>query len=142
MGRLSVVLVSASALALAGCESMSPATYANFADNVVALRNYGNAKVAVVSMNDQSKLDAGCRLVGPITASGNRTIPQFIQDSFNEELKFANIHSLDQGAAQLRMTLVTAEFSSMSGLTNGWWDLAVNIENPAYGRSMTTSSRY
>ena len=67
---------------------------------------YPNAKLAVASMEDVSRFDSGCRLVGPITASGNRTVPQFVYDSFNEELKFANLYSTDQGASQLKLTLL------------------------------------
>jgi hypothetical protein len=137
--RFGIIVV---ALALSACESMSPATYSNFADNSVALRMYPNAKLAVTSMDDMSRFDSGCRLVGPITASGNRTVPQFIYDSFNEELKFANLYSTEQGAAQLKLTLLAASFSSVSGLTGGWWDFTVKLDNPANGRSVTANTKY
>lgn len=142
MKHLSIVFILLVGVSLSACESMSPATYANLADNSVALRLYPNAKVTVSSMTDQSKFDPGCRLVGPIMASGNRTVPQFIQDSFNEELKFGNIYSTDQDAAKLDMTLVSASFSSTSNLTSGWWDLTIKLDNPANSRSLTANSRY
>ena len=142
MKHLSVIGACILALGLSACESMSPATYSNFADNSVALRMYPNAKVAIASMEDTSRFDSGCRLVGPITASGNRTVPQFIYDSFNEELKFANIYSTDQGAASLKLTLVSATFSSTSGLVNGWWEFTVKLDNPADGRSLTANTKY
>ena len=130
------------ALSLAACETMTPATYANYADNSVALRMYPNARVMVESVDDQSSFDPACRLVGPIEASGNRTVPQFVIDSFNEELKFANMYSTDQAAAKLKLTLVSASFSSLSGLTNGWWDFTVKLDNPAIKRSVSVNSKY
>lgn len=134
--RIAVALL---AISLAACETMTPATYANYADNSVALRMYPNAKVIVESVDDQSRFDPGCRLVGPIEASGNRTVPQFVLDSFNEELKFANMYS---AAAKLKLTLESASFSSLSGLTNGWWDFTVKLDNPANSRSLSANSRY
>jgi hypothetical protein len=139
--------IKAIALALVGvtvsaCETMSPATYSNFGDNSLQLRMYSSAKLVVAGLEDESKFNSGCRLVGPITASGNRTIPQFVQDSFNEELKFAGIYSNDQGSAKLKLTLVSASFSSTSNLTSGWWDFTVKLDNAANNRSLTASSKY
>jgi hypothetical protein len=102
---------------------------------------YPNAKLAVASMEDVSRFDSGCRLVGPITASGNRTVPQFVYDSFNEELKFANLYSTDQGASQLKLTLLAVTFSSVSVVTGGWWEFTVKLDNPTNGRSLTTTSK-
>ena len=130
------------ALALSACETMSPATYANFADNSLTLRMFSTSKVVIASMNDQSNFNSGCRLVGPITASGNRTIPKFVEDSFNEELKFAGIYSTDADAAKLNLTLTAASFSSTSNLTSGWWDFGLRLDNPANNRSVTATSKY
>jgi len=130
------------ACGLSACETMQPANYSNFADNTVALRMYPNAKVNVVALSDQSMFDPSCRLVGPVKASGGRTIPQFVQDSYNDELKFANLYSADQSAAKLNATLVSAKFSSSSGLTEGWWDFTVKLANPANNRELTTSYKY
>ncbi len=130
------------AITLSACETMEPANYSNFADNSLALRKLPNAKATVASMDDQSKFDAGCRLVGPVKASGNRTIPQFIQDSYNDELKFANLYSTDPTAATLAATLISAKFSSSSGLTEGWWDITIKLSKPANNRDLTTSYKY
>ena len=142
MKIIPAVAVAVLALSLAACETMTPATYANYADNSVALRTYMNAKVVVASVEDESRFDPGCRLVGPIEASGKRTVPQFVIDSFNEELKFANMYSADQDAAKLKLTLVEASFSSLSGLTSGWWDFTIRLDNAANNRSLTANAKY
>ena len=80
--------------------------------------------------------------MGPIEASGNRTIAQFVQDSFNDEFKFAGDYGTDANSADLKATLDHAEFSSTSGLTNGWWDLTTTLTNPKTGKSLTAHNRY
>jgi hypothetical protein len=52
-------------------------------------------------------------------------IPEFVQKAFNDELKFASIYS-DSGT-QLAGTSTKIEFSSVSGLTGGWWDLGLRL---------------
>lgn len=77
--------------------------------------------------------------MGPIQASDGMTIPQFIQKAFNDEFKFANVYAED--GAQLTGSLTTISFSSTSGLTNGWWDLALTLTS-AHGKSLGVESRY
>ena len=129
-------------LALAACESMQPATYANLADNSYALRNLSGAKVSVSKLDDKSDFDPGCRLVGPIKTSGARTIARFIQDSLNDELKFAGAYSIEPNSAALTATLQSAAFSSSSGLTEGWWTFSLELANPKNGRTLVANSRY
>jgi hypothetical protein len=52
------------------------------------------------------------------------------------------MYSADQDAAKLKLTLESASFSSLSGLTNGWWDFTVKLDNPANNRSLSANSRY
>lgn len=136
---LSVVSIVATCFVLAGCSTMTPSTYAVNADNNVALRKLAGVKVNVVSMTDVSKFSANCRLMGPIEASNKRSIAQFVQDSFNDELKFADVYGTN---VALDGSLDHAEFSSISGLTNGWWDLAATLKNPKTGASISAHNRY
>jgi len=126
-------------LLVAGCSTMTPTSYAPYADNNVALRKFDGATVHVAAFTDSSNFDAGCRLMGPISASGNRSIAQFVADSFNDEFKFAGVHG---SATALQGQLVRASFSSMDGLTGGWWELSATLTNPANGKSLTANSRY
>lgn len=131
-------LVSA-CFVLTACSTMTPSTYAVNADNNVALRKLAGARVNVVSMADVSNFSANCRLMGPIEASSKRSIAQFVQDSFNDEFKFADVYGPD---VSLDAQLDHAEFSSTSGLTNGWWDLTATLKNPKSGASVTAHNRY
>jgi len=129
-------------LVLAGCTTTQPASYANYADNTFALRKLPGVKARVASMSDLSKFDSGCRMMGPIKTAGNRPIAEFIRDSLNDELKFAGLYSEEPGATELAATLNTGEFSSMTGLTKGYWSFALQLSNPANGKSLTANSRY
>lgn len=124
---------------LAGCSTMTPTSYAPYADNNVALRKFDGTTVHIASFTDASNFDPACRLMGPIQASGNRSVAQFVSDSFNDEFKFAGIHG--SGTA-LQGRLDKAVFSSMDGLTNGSWELTATLTNPANGKSLTASARY
>lgn len=136
---LSVVSIVATCFVLAGCSTMTPSTYAVNADNNVALRKLAGARVNVSNMVDASNFSANCRLMGPIEASNKRSIAQFVQDLFNDELKFADVYGTN---VALDARLDHAEFSSTSGLTNGWWDLAATLKNPKTGASLSAQSRY
>lgn len=133
-----LLIATIAAIALSACTSMTSPRYSMSADNNVTLRKIEGASVAVVQQIDNSKLDAGCRMVGPIAPTDNRTISQFIADSFNDEFKFAQIHGGTSPKAPLVMTLDKAAFSS----TSGWWDLSVTLRHQQNGSSVTASSRY
>jgi hypothetical protein len=130
------------AFVLSGCVTMTPASYANYADNTYALRKYEGAKVRIGSFNDLSHFDGGCRLGGPIKTAGDRPIPQFVQDSLNDELKFAGLYSDDQSAVNLAAALQTAKFSSVPGPTGGYWSFSLQLSNSANGKSLTANSQY
>lgn len=140
--RFGIAILIALGMALSGCETMQPASYANYGDNTFALRKLDGAKVRVSSMNDQSKFDSGCRMVGPIKTAGNRPLADFIKDSLNDELKFAGLYSDDMSSVQLDATLNAASFSSMTSFTRGYWSFSLQLSNRANGRSLTADSKY
>lgn len=142
MKKLMTTAVLAAALALSACQTMQPASYANYGDNTFVLRKFTGAKVRVTSMNDLSKFDSGCRMAGPIKTAGNRPLAEFIRDSLNDELKFANLYSDEPGSTELSATLNSGEFSSMTGLTRGYWTFSLQLANAANGKSLTATSRY
>jgi len=128
-----VVLMSAA------CSTMTPARYSVSIDNNQALKQFAGSKVRIASITPVTDYNATCRLMGPIQASDGMTIPQFIEKAFNDELKFANLYS-GQGIA-LTGRLMRVSFSSTSGLTNGWWDLALTLTS-SNGKSMSAENRY
>ena len=130
------------AMLVAGCSTMTPSTYAPNADNNVALKKITGTTFHIGSMIDSSQFSPNCRLMGPIEASGKRSVAQFVQDSFNDEFKFAGLYGDDASATLLKATMDHAEFSSTAGLTNGWWDLTATLVNSKNGKSLTAHNRY
>ena len=135
-------LIVAIGIVLAGCQTMQPASYSNYGDNTFVLRKLSGAKARVSSMADLSKFDTGCRMAGPIKTAGSRPIAEFIRDSLNDELKFAGLYSDDPGTAELKATLNSGEFSSMTGLTRGYWSFSLQLDTASTGKSPTATSRY
>lgn len=123
----------------AGCSTMTPARYSMSVDNNQALKQYAGKGMRVVTMNAPAEYDSNCRLMGPIQASDGMSIPEFVQKAFNDEFKFADVYS-DTGI-ELRGTLTNIRFSSISGLTNGWWDLGLKLES-SNGKTLETANRY
>ncbi len=128
------------AMLTASCSTMTPARYSVSIDNNQVLKQFAGAKVLLANLEPPPAFEANCRLVGPIEAKDGLTIPQFIQKAFNDEFKFANIFDEQQGV-KLTGKVDKIEFSSASGLTNGWWDLAITLQS-ANGASMSTANRY
>lgn len=118
---------------------MTPARYSVSIDNNQLLKKYGDVKVRLASLAAPEKYDANCRLMGPIKAGDNMSIPQFVQHAFNEEFKFANIYGAD--GTKLDGSLTKIAFSSMSGLTGGWWDIGITLKS-SNGSSLSTENRY
>jgi hypothetical protein len=133
------IAVMAVCLGMVGCSTMTPARYAVSVDNNLILKQYSGKNVRVASMTAQGDYEPHCRLMGPIKASDGMTIPEFVQKAFNDELKFAGIYS-DSGA-KLDGSLNKIEFSSVSGLTGGWWDLGVTLKS-SNGKSVSAENRY
>jgi hypothetical protein len=133
------VFVIAACSIIVGCSTMTPARYSVSVDNNQILKQYAGRHLELVSMGAPADYDANCRLMGPIQASDNMTIPQFVQKAFNDEFKFAGLYSQD--GTKLDGTLDKIAFSSTSGLTNGWWDLALTLKS-SNGRSLSTENKY
>jgi len=138
--RFGYILVVLTVSTMLGCSTMTPARYSVSVDNLQILKKFEKSKAYVVSVTPPASYDSNCRLMGPIEASDGMTIPQFVQKAFNDEFKFAGIHSENNGVA-LSGTLNKIEFSSMSSLTDGWWDLDLTLVS-SNGKSMNIASRY
>jgi hypothetical protein len=116
---------------------MTPARYAVSADNNVALSKFVGAQVDVTSVSPPAQYDLNCRLMGPVQGPDGQSIPEFIHHAFNDEFKMARIYSTH--GAQLTAHMTKIAFSSSSGLTNGWWDLSIQLVS-SNGKTLETSS--
>ncbi len=130
---LAVVLTAVSA-----CSTMTPARYAPSADTNQALKKFEGTKVRLTHLAAPGDYDANCRFMGPIQAADGQSIPEFVRNAFNDEFKFANIYSND-GVA-LEGALSKIEFSSTSGLTEGWWELGIVLRS-SNGKTLQELSR-
>lgn len=138
MRKTIAVLIVAAAFA-SGCSTMTPARYAVSIDNNQALKKYDGRKVRLASLSSPAEYSSNCRLMGPIQASDGLSIPQFVEKAFNDELRFANLYS--EGGVMLTGALTKIEFSSISGITSGWWDLGLKLSS-SNGQSMAVENRY
>jgi hypothetical protein len=134
-----ILMLLCVAIVASGCSTMTPARYSVSMDNNQALKHYEGAKIQLSSMSSPADYSSNCRMMGPIKASDGMTIPQFVQKAFNDEFKFAGIYS--ESGSVLTGILTKIEFSSMSGITGGWWDLGLTLAS-SNGRSMVIETRY
>lgn len=136
MKKLALIAIVA---ALTGCSTMQPPRYAVSVDNIQALKAYEGSEVEMVSLNQSAKFSANCRAMGPIEPADGLTVPAFITKAFNDELKMAGLHSATGGKISGDITKI--EFSSITGLTNGYWDIGVNLTS-SNGNSLAVSNKY
>ncbi|HET7730168.1 MAG TPA: hypothetical protein VFK48_09060 [Usitatibacter sp.] len=132
------LLVALAAL-LPACMSMTPAQYMVSAESREVLRKYEGAKVRVARLAGPADFDAMCRGAGDVKAADGLSIPQFIEKSFNDEFRFAGIHSND--GVELAGTVTRLAFSSTAGLVNGWWEIGVALRSGS-GASVSVEVRH
>lgn len=134
-----IVVVILSALALSACSTMQPPRYAVSVDNVQILKQYEGAKASVSSLTQTANFDANCRLMGPIEPADGLTIPEFIAKAINDEFKMSEVYSPEGN--QISGEITKIEFSSMDGLTNGYWDIGITLRS-TNGRALSVDNKY
>ncbi|PTQ86702.1 hypothetical protein [Agitococcus lubricus] len=78
-------------------------------------------------------------MMGPIEPADGLSISAFISKAFNDELKMAEIYS--ESGTKITGDITKIDFSSVSGLTNGYWDISVSLKS-SNGKSLLVSNRY
>ena len=134
-----ILLMAMATVLLSSCSTMQPPRYAISVDNIQKLKAYDGTKVELSSLNQSVKFDSNCRLMGPIEPADGLTFPQFISKAFNDELKMANIYSTD--GVKISGEIAKVEFSSVTGLTNGYWDIGLNLKS-SNGNNLSVSNKY
>ncbi|NGN97896.1 hypothetical protein G5S52_09575 [Grimontia sp. S25] len=133
------LLVVAAALALSACSTMQPPRYAVSVDNIQKLKQLEMVEGEFVSLNQTAGFSANCRLMGPIEPADGLSIPEFITKAFNDELKMAERFSSD--GVDITGEITKIEFSSITGLTNGYWDIGLSLKS-SNGKSLDVSNKY
>jgi hypothetical protein len=136
MKKLALTL---SALALSACSTMQPPRYAVSVDNIQSLKHLTEIKGEFASLNQPAQFSSNCRLMGPIEPADGLSIPEFITKAFNDELKMADKYSKD--TVKVTGDITKIEFSSVSGLTNGYWDIGLSLKS-SNGSTLMVNNRY
>ena len=123
-------------LFVAACETMTAARYPVSVDINYELKQFKDNTAYLVKLEPPNEYDPMCRLLGPVHGPDKMTIPEFIQDAFNDQLKLAEIYD-KRSENQLTGTLHKVAFSSNAG----WWDLEITLRSPN-GRSVHVENRY
>lgn len=126
-------------LFLTACSTMQPPRYSISVDNVEALKKLDGVQASVVNFSQSAKFSANCRLMGPIEPADGLSVAQFVSKAFNDEFKMAGIHSDD--GTKITGDISNIGFSSVSGLTNGFWDIAVSLKS-SNGNELEVANRY
>jgi hypothetical protein len=134
-----ILFVALAVLMLSACSTMQPPRYAISVDNIQKLKSYEGGKVEVVSLSQSANFESNCRLMGPIEPADGLTVSQFISKAFNDEFKMAGLYSTD--GIKLSGDITKIEFSSVTGLTNGYWDIGLRL-NSSNGQSFTVSNKF
>lgn len=132
-----VLLVAA--IIISSCSTMQPPRYSISVDNIEKLKTYQGSKAELVMLTQSAVFSPNCRAMGPIEPADGLTIPAFISKAFNDELKMAGIHSSE--GVKLTGDIKNVEFSSITGLTNGYWDIQLTLKS-SNGNDVTVSNKY
>ncbi|REL36498.1 hypothetical protein [Thalassotalea euphylliae] len=133
------VVIALSMLTLTACSTMQPPRYSVSVDNVQTLKSLTEVKGEFVSLNEPAKFSSNCRLMGPIEPADGLSISQFITKAFNDELKMADKYSKDE--VKVTGDITKIEFSSISGVTSGYWDISLNLKS-TNGKSLAVNNKY
>jgi|TARA_B110000211_G_C14032543_1_gene532882 hypothetical protein len=136
---MKIVILAVSILALSACSTMQPPRYAVSVDNIQVLKKLTKIKGEFASLSQPAKFSSNCRLMGPIEPADGLTMSQFITKAFNDELKMADKYSKD--AVKITGDITKIEFSSISGLTSGYWDLGLSL-NSSNGTNLTINNKH
>ena len=133
------VVLAVSLLTLSACSTMQPPRYAVSVDNIQKLKQLTEIKGEIASLNQPAEFSSNCRMMGPIEPADGLSVPQFITKAFNDELKMADRYSTE--AVKITGDITKIEFSSISGLTNGYWDIGLKL-NSTNGESLSVNNKY
>ena len=133
---ISMALVFIFSIVLSGCSTTNSIPYKASTDNVISiqqtLQSQGK-KVSVGSITAASDVveNPVCRLMGPVKVAPGKSLPEFIEEAFQEELFMAQAY--DPKAPTVISGQVEAlDFSSISP---AHWEITMNV-------SSNTSSGY
>ena len=110
-------------------------------DNAPVLKALPVGAIKVSPFVLSTTFDATCRGVGDITPPVNMTIQSYLQTALADELKVAGLYDENNPKIVLSGIIDKLNFSSSKGLTNGEWNIGLQVAS-SNGRSMYASESY
>lgn len=126
--KKSVSLIASVAVAgiiFSGCSVKTASEYSISADNVVALRKFETAKIAVGAFGaqDPENNSVNCRGL-PITTPEEEPFQEYIRNAFIQELKMANIYDKN---SPIVLTGHLKKIDTYTMLGDAYWEIEANI---------------
>lgn len=94
-------------------------------------------KLADFTMSEEVKDNLGCRLLGPVNVTPGKSIPEYIQEAFQEELFRAGIYATDANV-EIDGHITELNFSSVS---QAFWKIGLKL-TPSNGEPFTVNTYY
>jgi predicted small secreted protein len=134
-----IILITASALLLSGCQTFNAQMYGVSTDTNYAIKSLKlNETISVGEFSLGKPLDTTCRAVGPISLPNNLTFQSYIKKAFEDELKVSGAYAYKAPKVVLSGRINKLDMSSSKGLLRGYWDIDLTLES-SNGQSITDS---
>lgn len=121
-------VIACSILLMSGCASINSLPYTVSTQNVIEMKEKWGAlnekvKLSKFTASRDASEPINCRVLGPIDPTPGKTIPQYIQDAFQDELYLAGMYA-SSGEVEITGNIDKIAFSSFG---TGYWDIVVTI---------------
>lgn len=134
--KLVTITIPLLAIILSGCETTNSIPYKASTNNIITIQQKvakSDSKVRLDTVRFSEGINDAplCRLLGPVRVAPGKTIQQYIEDAFREELFLAGIYS-PSAPNQIQGTIMDLSFSSVSPAK---WNISMTVNS-------TTSDEY
>ena len=140
MKSYKIILVASVAAIASGCSTTNSIPYKASTGNVIAIQQTLESQgkqvsVGTVAMMPGVEESPTCRLMGPIKVAPGKSLAQYIQDAFIEELFMAKAYA-PTSQSMINAKIENIKFSSVSPAS---WDIAMSVSSsnsPGYSVSV------
>ncbi|PCJ43625.1 MAG: hypothetical protein COA71_01770 [SAR86 cluster bacterium] len=137
-------LITYTALFVTACETTNSIPYQTSTSNVMEIQQSLGEINAVVTLGT-FELAVGveerptCRLMGPISVSPGKTLPQYVKDAFLDELFAAGVYKTNSDVV-ISAKIEEIKFSSISPAS---WDIAMRVSsNRSQGYTISVNYQF
>ncbi len=143
MKKVLAVALFVTASMLHGCATTNSIPYKASTNNIIAFQQKlqpTGKKVAIgkIAMRTGVEENLLCRLAGPVVVAPGKTLTQYVQDAFQEELFAAQVY-LPTSPNVLNGTIEALQFSSVSPAS---WDISMKISSTTNTAGYSVSVKF